>query len=153
MFKKKQTPLAMDTVLGQYSSITGNIETEGSIKIMGKVEGDVRAGGDVYIESTSSITGDVFGSNVFVSGTIKGNIFAKGLLHLMMQARLYGDIEVGSIVTDEGAIFQGTCRMVEVPEEEKNENTGIETNLSSENNNVNNNINLNKKKNKLKHKR
>jgi len=120
MFKKKQTPLALDTVLGEYTSISGNIESEGSIKILGKVEGDIRAGGDVYIESTASITGNVYGSNVSISGTVKGNILAKGLLHLMMQARLFGDIEVGSIVTDEGAIFQGSCRMIDVKEETTN---------------------------------
>lgn len=122
MFRKKQTPLALDTVLGEYTSIAGNVESEGSIKILGKIEGDVRAGGDVYIESTASVTGNIYGSNVAVSGTVKGNILAKGLLHLMMQARLYGDIEVGSIVTDEGAIFQGSCRMIEVKEEESHEN-------------------------------
>ncbi len=144
MFKKKQTPLAMDTVLGEYTSITGNIESEGSIKIIGKVEGDVKAGGDVYIESTSSITGNIFGSNVYVSGTVKGNILSKGLLHLMMQARLYGDIEVGSIVTDEGAIFQGNCRMIEVLEDEKVENN-VEDHHNSDNNGK-------KRKNKLKSK-
>lgn len=114
MFNKKATPPAMDTVIGQYSTFVGNIESEGSIKILGKVEGDIKAGGDIYIEATSSITGNVYGSNVFMSGTIKGNIISKGILHLMAQARLYGDIEVTSIVTDEGAIFQGSCRMIDL---------------------------------------
>jgi len=117
MLKKKAAPLAMDTVLGEYTSITGNIESEGSIKILGKVEGDIKAGGDIYIEASSSVTGNVYGSNVFVSGRVKGNILSKGLLHLMTQARVYGDIEIGSLVTDEGAIFQGSCRMIEVNEE------------------------------------
>ncbi|NMA67365.1 MAG: polymer-forming cytoskeletal protein [Clostridiaceae bacterium] len=118
----------MDTVLGEYSSISGNIESEGSIKILGKVEGDIKAGGDVYIEATSSITGNVYGSNVYVSGTIKGNVLSKGILHLMTQARLYGDIEIGSIVTDEGAIFQGNCRMIEVTEESEKPTNNIKKN-------------------------
>ncbi|MCX7773925.1 MAG: polymer-forming cytoskeletal protein, partial [Clostridia bacterium] len=96
MFSKKNAPLAMDTVLGEYTTFVGNIESEGSIKILGKVEGDVKAGGDVYIESPSTINGNIYGSNVYVSGTIKGNILSKGILHLMAQARLYGDIEVSS---------------------------------------------------------
>ena len=48
----------------------------------------------------------------------EGNVIAKGILHLQAQARLYGDIEVSSIVTDEGAIFQGGCKMIELPEDE-----------------------------------
>ena len=89
------------------------------MKLLGKVEGDVKAGGDIYIESTASVTGNIYGSNVYLCGTIKGNILSKGMLHLMAQARLYGDIEVGSLVTDEGAIFQGSCRMIDLKEEEK----------------------------------
>ncbi len=114
MFNKKNTPLAMDTVIGEFSSFVGNIESEGSIKILGKIEGDIRAGGDVYIESSASVIGNIYGSNAYVSGSVKGNILSKGILHLMAQARLYGDIEVTSIVTDEGAIFHGSCRMIEL---------------------------------------
>ena len=101
MFKQKNTPLAMDTVLGEFTTFSGNIESEGSIKVLGKVEGDVKASGDVYIEQTSSVTGNIYGSNVYISGHIKG-MFWQRILHLMTQAKLYGDIEVNSIVTDEG---------------------------------------------------
>ncbi len=119
MFNKKNTPLAMDTVLGEFTSFVGNIDTEGSIKVLGKIEGDIKAGGDVYIESSATVTGNIYGSNVYVSGAIKGNILSKGILHLMTQARLHGDIEVTSIVTDEGAIFHGSCRMIEVSKAEE----------------------------------
>jgi cytoskeletal protein CcmA (bactofilin family) len=118
MFNKKSSPATMDTVLGEFTTFVGNTETEGSIKVLGKVEGDIKAGGDIYIESTSSVTGNIYGSNVYVSGKVKGNIIAKGILHLQAQARLYGDIEVSSIVTDEGAIFQGGCKMIEIQDDE-----------------------------------
>lgn len=118
MFNKKKTPLAMDTVLGEFTSFIGNIESEGSVKVLGRVEGDVKASGDIYIEPTSTVKGNIYGSNVYISGTIHGNVLSKGLLHLTSQAKLFGDIEVNSIVTDEGAIFHGTCRMIEVNQEE-----------------------------------
>lgn len=136
MFKQKNTPLAMDTVLGEFTTFTGNIESEGSIKVLGKVEGDVKASGDVYIEHTSSVIGNIYGSNVYISGHIKGNVLAKGILHLMTQAKLYGDIEVNSIVTDEGAIFQGNCRMIEVNSEEAATVTPKKTRIKSKRNTV-----------------
>jgi cytoskeletal protein CcmA (bactofilin family) len=136
MFKQKNTPLAMDTVLGEFTTFTGNIESEGSIKVLGKVEGDVKASGDVYIEHTSSVIGNIYGSNVYISGYIKGNVLAKGILHLMTQAKLYGDIEVNSIVTDEGAIFQGNCRMIEVNSEEAATVTPKKTRIKSKRNTV-----------------
>ncbi len=143
MFRKKNTPLAMDTILGEYTSVSGNIESEGSIKILSKIEGDIKANGDIYIEPTASITGNVYGSNVYLSGSIKGNVLAKGILHLMTQARLYGDIEVTSIVTDEGAIFQGTCRMVEVDK-------AVETAPNDSIKNDSSQVSHNNKKHKLK---
>ena len=136
MFKQKNTPLAMDTVLGEFTTFSGNIESEGSIKVLGKVEGDVNASGDVYIEHTSSVIGNIYGSNVYISGYIKGNVLAKGILHLMTQAKLYGDIEVNSIVTDEGAIFQGNCRMIEVNSEEAATVTPKKTRIKSKRNTV-----------------
>ncbi len=136
MFKQKNTPLAMDTVLGEFTSFSGNIESEGSIKVLGKVEGDVKASGDVYIEPTSTVTGNIYGSNVYISGYIKGNVLAKGILHLMTQAKLYGDIEVNSIVTDEGAIFQGNCRMIEVNKEEATDITPRKSRIKSKRNTV-----------------
>jgi len=131
MFNKKNTPLAMDTVLGEYTTFTGNIESEGSVKILGKVEGDIKASGDVYIETTSSVTGNVYGSNVYISGYIKGNVLAKGIIHIMAQARLYGDIEVSGIVTDEGAIFQGNCKMVDVNDNQAAAVTSPKTKIKS----------------------
>ncbi len=136
MFKQKNTPLAMDTVLGEFTTFSGNVESEGSIKVLGKIEGDVKASGDVYIEPTSSITGNIYGSNVYISGYIKGNVLAKGILHLMTQAKLYGDIEVNSIVTDEGAIFQGNCRMIEINKEEPVDITPRKTKIKSKRNTV-----------------
>lgn len=134
MFKKSNTPLAMDTVIGEYTNFTGNIESEGSIKILGKVEGDIKSSGDVYIEATSSIKGNVYATNVFVSGSITGNVLSKGILHLMTQSKLYGDIEVNNIVTDEGAIFQGNCKMITVNNEEQTDSSQKRNRIKSRRN-------------------
>ena len=115
MFQKKGTPPAVDTLIGEHTVFTGNIETEGSIKVLGKVEGDIRANGDVHMEASARIQGQIFGASVYIAGRVDGNIIARGLLHLQSTARLFGDIEVGSMVTDEGAVLQGACRMVESP--------------------------------------
>ena len=64
----------MDTIIGEYTTFTGNIDSEGSVKILGKVEGDIKSSGEVYIEPTASIKGNVYGSNVYVSGTIRKRI-------------------------------------------------------------------------------
>jgi len=113
MFKKKGTPPAVDTLIGEHTVFTGNIETEGSMKILGKIEGDIRANGDVHVEASAHLHGQIFGASIYIAGQVTGNVTARGLLHLQSTARMFGDIEVTSMVTDEGAVLQGNCRMVE----------------------------------------
>ena len=74
--KKKETVLPMDTIIGEYTTYRQH-RFEGSVKILGKVEGDIKSSGEVYIEPTASIKGNVYGSNVYVSGTIAGNVFSR----------------------------------------------------------------------------
>jgi len=126
MFKRKNTPPAVDTLIGEHTVFTGNIETEGSMKILGKIEGDVRANGDIHIESSAKIQGHIFGVNLYVAGHVNGNVTARGVLHLQSTSRLFGDIEVSSMVTDEGAVLQGNCKMVESSSSiEKKEKTSL----------------------------
>lgn len=114
MFKKNTGfREGVDTLIGYNTTFTGNIMSEGSIRIDGKVKGDIKAAGDVYIGENSVITGNIDCSNVHLSGTIEGNIAAKGVLKILSTAKLYGDIRVNSFVADEGALFQGKCNMTD----------------------------------------
>lgn len=115
MFKKNAGfREGVDTLIGYNTSFIGNITSEGSIRIDGKVKGDIKVAGDVYIGENSVITGNIDSSNVHLSGTVEGNISAKGVLKILSTAKLYGDIKVNSFVADEGALFQGKCNMMDI---------------------------------------
>jgi cytoskeletal protein CcmA (bactofilin family) len=105
---------AMDTVIGENTALTGNVESDSSIKVMGRIEGDIKAAGDVMILSTAVIIGDIWAENLSIAGTVNGNLHVKNNLHLESTARIKGDMELHSLVTDEGAVFEGNCRMAEV---------------------------------------
>lgn len=104
----------MDTIIGENTTITGSLESDSSIKVMGRVEGDIKASGDVIILANAVIKGDIWAENLTVAGTINGNTHVKGILRLESTARVKGDMELHSLVTDEGAIFEGNCKMAEV---------------------------------------
>lgn len=103
----------VDTVIGSKSSLEGNIDCEGSIRIDGKSKGDIRVDGDVFVGSGGLVVGNIVASNVHLSGTVEGNIHCNGILKIHCSARMYGDIEVGSFVADEGSIFHGKCSMLD----------------------------------------
>ena len=56
------------------------------------------------------------------SRTVNGNLHVKNNLHLESTARVKGDMELHSLVTDEGAIFEGNCKMAEVVPESDSDN-------------------------------
>jgi len=116
---------AFDTLIGANTTIEGNISSGGTIRIDGKVNGNLNVEGDVYIGSEAFITGNIHASSIHLSGTVQGNIRATNLLRLLSTAKLYGDIQVQSFVADEGAVFQGNCSMINAPAIESNSKVKI----------------------------
>ncbi|MDR1059855.1 MAG: polymer-forming cytoskeletal protein [Clostridiales bacterium] len=102
------------TTIESKVSIEGNIYTEASLFIAGKLSGDIRSDGDVFVGSEGMINGNIFAKNVCVAGTVEGRIEAGGFLKLLGTGKLYGDITVFRLITDEGAIFEGKCSMTDL---------------------------------------
>jgi cytoskeletal protein CcmA (bactofilin family) len=114
VFKKDvKVPDKFDTLIGKNTTFQGNIETVGTIRIDGKVNGEIKVEGDIYIGKDSEIIGNVYTKNIFLSGKVQGNIEAQGLLNATSTAEIYGDIFVQNLITSEGSIFEGKCKMVE----------------------------------------
>ncbi|WHH58904.1 polymer-forming cytoskeletal protein [Petroclostridium sp. X23] len=114
MFSKKSSDsLPVDTFIGEKSTFEGNIKLQGTVSIDGKVLGEITAEGDVIIGEKANITGNIYANNIIISGSVKGNITATGQLRLTTTAKLMGDIKIGSLITDDGAVFQGNCGMLD----------------------------------------
>jgi cytoskeletal protein CcmA (bactofilin family) len=129
MFNKKVTvnTNSFDSLVGIDTEITGDIVSTGTVRVDGKVNGSIKAKGNVFVGNNAVVKGDIYASDVTLSGTIEGNIEATGLLRLLSSAKLNGNILVQSFVTDEGAIFHGKCNMLEAaPAQEKQNNKNQE---------------------------
>ena len=119
--KIKRNPASMDTIIGEHTTFKGNVESDSSIKVIGRVEGDIKVSGDVVILINAVVIGNIIAENLVVAGMITGNVHIKRNLRLESTARLKGDMEVNSFVTDEGAVFEGNCKMVESVSDDKND--------------------------------
>jgi len=98
------------TIISEDCSFEGNIRLESSIRIDGAHIGDVSTEGDVYIGDKGSCIGNVSARNIFVGGTIKGDIVAKARIELSRSAKLRGNATMGNLIMEEGAEFMGSCR-------------------------------------------
>jgi cytoskeletal protein CcmA (bactofilin family) len=109
-----------DTLVGESTNFEGNIQSEKTIRIDGRVDGDIKAGENVFVGSSAIIKGNITAKDVYVAGHVEGNVISNGVLKLTSTAKLYGDIQIYSFVADEGGIFQGKCNMLEVSDTEDN---------------------------------
>jgi cytoskeletal protein CcmA (bactofilin family) len=99
----------IDTIIGTSSNIQGTINSSGTVRIDGIYTGNVTSEADVIVGESGSIEGNIFASNVIISGKVNGNVSCKGLLEISSTGRLIGDVEVKNIAIADGAVFKGKC--------------------------------------------
>jgi cytoskeletal protein CcmA (bactofilin family) len=121
----KLTPLVMgqekfDTLIGRNAEIHGCLKLQESVRIDGKVVGNIEAPKDgtisVVIGPTGEIHGDVIASRIIVAGKVSGNLHAFERVELMASALVQGDIKYGSMAVEHGARLLGLMLQVETHE-------------------------------------
>lgn len=114
MFGKKETAVVrINSILGPGSELQGNFTAEGSARIDGTVNGDVKVGGTLIVGSTGKICGNVEAEAIVIGGEILGNVFAPQSAELTEKARVTGDVMTKDIMIDDSAVFQGKCNVYE----------------------------------------
>src|SRR5205809_7710691 len=74
--------------LGPRDILQGRLEIQGDLKIARNVAGDLKASGDVTIDSGATIQASIEGANVQVRGQVNGNVTAQRRLTLRGSGRL-----------------------------------------------------------------
>lgn len=99
------------SLVGANTTIEGKVKTDGSIRIDGKLVGDVEAKANAVVGPSGVIEGTLTAKSVSVSGRVNGAITATEKLVLETKSVLRGDIKAAKLVVDEGATFDGQCAM------------------------------------------
>jgi len=94
--------------------ITGDIETNGTLKIDGRIEGSVTGARQVLLGRNGAVHGDIHAGEVVLGGLVQGSVVAGERLELQGSAVVDGDIDTKSIVVLEGARINGAVRMQEI---------------------------------------
>lgn len=102
------------SIIAAGMNITGDINTTGTLKVDGRVEGSVIGARQLMLGRNGAIHGNVHAGEVVIGGHVDGAIVADERLELQGSAVVSGDIETKSIVVLEGARINGSVRMQEV---------------------------------------
>ena len=98
-------------ILGPRDSLHGRLEIHGDLKIAGTVEGELKASGDVVVESTANVQASIEGANVNVRGQVNGTVTARRRLTLGGSGKLNGDVKVSRLTVEDGATLNGNVTM------------------------------------------
>jgi cytoskeletal protein CcmA (bactofilin family) len=109
MFQKKEIMTNFDIIIGPNSTIKGDIESEGSIRVDGRIIGNVTSLGSVIISENANVTGNIISQNADIYGKCEGNVHVKGKINIHQNSSLIGDIIAKSFNTKEGSLFKGNC--------------------------------------------
>jgi len=89
----------------------GKIRTPGSIRIDGRVVGDVMATQNISVGATGDVNGNVSAKNITIGGKIMGSIVAQEKMIFEASAVVRGEIRAAKLVVNEGALYDGQCVM------------------------------------------
>ena len=98
-------------LIGNGTSITGDIKSNGDVRIDGTLKGNISISGKLVVGPSGNIEGNVTCQNADISGEIHGKVTVTELLSLKASAKLLGDIITGKISIEPSATFTGTCNM------------------------------------------
>jgi len=97
--------------IGDGTSINGDINSNGDIRVDGKIVGTINCKGKLILGPSGSVQGDIVCANAEISGSVKGNINVVELLNLKSTANVNGEIATGKLSIEPGANFSGSCVM------------------------------------------
>lgn len=109
---KQNSTSSSHTVLGANTHFEGTLKSKNSVRLEGNFTGDISARGSVQIGESATLKGNLVGNQVVVAGIVHGDITAKKI-SVLRTGRVWGDLRLESLMTEEGGFIQGIITMEE----------------------------------------
>ena len=101
--------------VGHGVEFKGVIKYQGSVRIDGRLDGEVHAEGTLYLGEQAVITAKITAQSVISKGQVTGNITAREKIQLLSPAVMDGAVFTPSLLIEEGVQFNGTLEMNKTP--------------------------------------
>lgn len=105
--------------LGASCVLMGELRSTESLRIDGKVKGQVFCDQILTIGESGTVHAAIEGDTVVIAGEVKGDITARHKITLERTARVTGDLSTPGIVIQEGAMLEGRIAISGDPQSEK----------------------------------
>ena len=104
-------PGASQNRINEGTHLKGDITSKGFFRIDGVIEGTITTPSKVVLGKNGSVTGNLSCENADIAGSFSGTLRVSQLLTLRSSAKIQGEVVVGKLSVEPGAMFDATCRM------------------------------------------
>lgn len=115
------------SVFDSHIAVSGDLETEGALRIDGRLEGTIHRADLIVIGQGATVVGDITAREVIVGGAVTGNIFAAQRTELQSTGIVAGDIRSAAILIHEGGVVQGRLYIHPISGSAEGSGTGAAT--------------------------
>ncbi|RMH09725.1 MAG: polymer-forming cytoskeletal protein [Nitrospirae bacterium] len=102
--------------IGHGVEFTGTIHYNGSVRIDGRLDGEIHTEGTLLVGPQAVITAKISAGSVICKGQITGDIVAKEKVVLLASANMDGSLNTPHLSIEEGVVFNGTIQMRKSPD-------------------------------------
>ena len=109
--KRRRTDQIPFSIIASDMTVIGDLETDGVVRIEGRIRGTVRVGSQVLVAQGAVIEGDLHTQEAVIAGQVSGAIHASERVELQATAMVAGDILTPRISIVEGGRVSGEVKM------------------------------------------
>lgn len=104
--------------VGGGTVVSGDAEFKGMLRVDGHFTGRIRSEkGSLIVSAGGKVDADIHVASAKINGNVNGDIVAGQRIELGRSARVHGNLQTPALVIEEGAIFEGICRMTQAKAE------------------------------------
>ncbi len=101
----------VESLIGEHTSFEGTLKTEGSVRLLGSIQGEIESKSTIIVEEKAHVTARLTAAQITVAGHVDGQIYCDGRVEIRPTGHVTGEINAGALIVQEGAYFDGNSKM------------------------------------------
>lgn len=126
MLKGKKDEKIIDTIIGKETVIEGKIKLPTSLRIDGKIYGEVDCSGDVFIGKSGYVEPTLKAKNITIAGEVKGDVYTSEKVYIQPNGSLTGSATTKGLIVEDGGIFNGQSTIEQTDQKASSKKKGAE---------------------------
>src|SRR4051812_48918241 len=79
---RPRTPMVdgieVESLIGEHTSFEGTLKTEGSVRLLGRIQGEIESKSTIIVEEKAHVTARLTAQQVTIAGQVDGQIYCDG---------------------------------------------------------------------------